>query len=165
MKKKDKKLKKKARKSEQEPEVVDLKINKLEVVSKIDNLRFLAQKNRIEGNFEDAIFNAEQIIRLAILTDMPSYIKEQEEFINIMSKKVQEDYFISEIDKVCSSLNEMYDKLIGTSQISQAHEIIKSFKDRYKDVTYFHTIQSVKELLSKDQKIWVNFITGLDDES
>ena len=165
MKKKDKKVKKKRRKSEQEPEVVDLKKNKLEIVSKIDNLRFLAQKNRNEGNFEDAIFNAEQIIRLAILTDMPSYIKEQEEFINIMSKKVQEDYFISEIDKVCGSLNEMYDKLIETSQITQAHEIIESFKNRYKDVSFFDTIQSVKNLLIKDQKTWVNFIASLDEES
>ncbi len=165
MKKKDKKLKKKARKSETEPEIVDLKTNKLEVVSKIDNLRFIAQKNHMEGNFEDAIFNAEQIIRLAILTDMPSYIKEQEEFINIMSKKVQEDYFISEIDKVCSSLNEMYDKLIESSQISQAHEIIKSFKNRYKNVAFFNTLLSVKELLSKDQKIWVSYISSRDDES
>ncbi len=165
MKKKDKKLKKKARKSETEPKIVDLKTNKLEVVSKIDNLRFIAQKNHMEGNFEDAIFNAEQIIRLAILTDMPSYIKEQEEFINIMSKKVQEDYFISEIDKVCSSLNEMYDKLIESSQISQAHEIIKSFKNRYKNVAFFNTLLSVKELLSKDQKIWVSYISSRDDES
>jgi len=165
MKKKDKKLKKKARKSEQKPEIVDLKENRLEVLSKIDNLRFLAQKNRIEGNFEDAIYNAEQIIRLAILTDMPSYIKEQEEFINTMAKKVQEDYFISEIDKVCGSLNEMYDKLIETSQITQAHEIIESFKNRYKDVAFFNTIQSVKNLLIKDQKTWVNFIASLDEES
>ena len=80
MKKKDKKLKKKAKKSEREPEVIDFKTNKLEALSKIDNLRFLAQKNHMEGNFEDAIFNAEQIIRLAILTDMTSYIKEQEDF-------------------------------------------------------------------------------------
>lgn len=165
MKKKDKKLKKKARKSEQEPEVVDFKKNKLEVVSKIDNLRFLAQKNQIEGNFEDAIFNAEQIIRLAILTDMNSYIKEQEEFINIMSKKVQEDYFIIEIDKVCSSLNEMYDKLIETNHISQAHEIIKSFKGRYQDIAYFNTIQSVKDLLLKDQRMWIDFSSSLENES
>ncbi len=165
MKKKDKKLKKKAKKSEQEPEVIDFKTNKLEALSKIDNLRFLAQKNHMEGNFEDAIFNAEQIIRLAILTDMTSYIKEQEDFINIMSKKVQEDYLISEINNVCSSLNEMYDKLIETSQISQAHEIIKSFKKRYKDFTPFNTIQSVEELLSRDQKIWINYIASKDDES
>ena len=165
MKKKDKKLKKKARKSEQEPEVVDLKTNKLEAVSKIDNLRFLAQKNHMEGNFEDAIFNAEKIIRLAILADMPSYIKEQEDFINIMSKKVQEDYLISEINKTCSSLNEMYDKLIDTGQITQAHEIIKSFKNRYKDISSFNTIQSVKDLLSKEEKVWLNYITSRADET
>ena len=165
MKKKDKKLKKKAKKSEHEPEVIDFKTNKLEALSKIDNLRFLAQKSHMEGNFEDAIFNAEQIIRLAILTDMTSYIKEQEDFINIMSKKVQEDYLISEINNVCSSLNEMYDKLIETSQISQAHEIIKSFKNRYKDFTPFNTIQSVEDLLLRDQKIWVNYISSKDDES
>ena len=59
----------------------------------------------------------------------------------------------------------MYDKLIESSQISQAHEIIKSFKGRYKDVAFFNTLQSVKELLSKDQKIWISYITSLDDES
>jgi len=165
MKKKDKKLKKKARKLEKKSELVGVEEKKLEVLSQIDTLRFLAQKNRNEANFEEAIYNAEQIIRLAILNDMPSYLKEQEEFINTMAKKVQKDYFITEIDKVCSSLNDMYDKLIDTSQITQAHEIIESFKNRYSDVAFFNTIQSVRELILKDQKIWVNFIARLDEES
>ncbi len=164
MRKKEKKSKKKSKVIEEHSESFHLKDNRIKLLSKVDELKFEAQKSLMEGNFEDAIYNAEQIIRLAILADMPSYIKEQEDFINSIAQEVQKDYLISEIDKVSKSLNAMYDKLIESNQITQAHEIVKSFRNRYQDMTFFDSIQSVKDLIEKDKKIWIQHVTSLEDE-
>jgi len=164
MKKKDKKSKKKSKETEQPSKSFQLKDYKMRLLSKVDRLKFNAQKSLMEGNLDDAIYNAEQIIRLAILADMPSYIKEQEEFINSIAKEVQNEYLISEIEKTSKSLNEMYDKLVDSNQTSQAHEIVESFKNRYQDMLFFDTIPSVKELIAKDKKIWIEHITSLDND-
>ena len=58
----------------------------------------------------------------------------------------------------------MYDKLIESNQITQAHEIVKSFKNRYQDMSFFDSIQSVKDLIMKDKKIWIQHVTSLEDE-
>jgi hypothetical protein len=164
MRKKDKKSKKKLKEVEPPIESFDIKDYKMKLLSKVDKLKFDAQKSLMEGNLDDAVYNAEQIIRLAILADMPSYIKEQEDFINSIAKEVQRDYLISEIDKTSRSLDQMYDKLVASNQTSQAHEIVKSFKNRYQDMLFFDSIPSVKDLIAKDNKIWIQHVTSLDDE-
>ncbi len=164
MRKKDKKSKKKSKEGEQRRESFHQKDSKIKMLSKVDELKFQAIKSLSEGNLDDAIYNAEQIIRLAILADMPSYIKEQEDFINSIAKDVQKDYLINEIKKASKSLNEMYDKLVSSNQTSQAHEIVKGFKNRYQDMPFFDSIETVKELIEKDKKIWIQHITSLEDE-
>ena len=164
MKKKDKKSKKKSKEVEQRSESFHIKDSKIKLISKVDELKFNAQQSLMQGNLDDAIYNAEQIIRLAILADMPSYIKEQEEFINSIAKDVQKDYLITEIEKTSKSLNEMYDKLVASNQTSQAHEIVKSFTKRYQDMAFFDSIQSVKDLIMKDKKVWIEHITSLEKE-
>ena len=164
MKKKDKKSKKKSKEVEQRSESFHIKESKIKLISKVDELKFNAQQSLMQGNLDDAIYNAEQIIRLAILADMPSYIKEQEEFINSIAKDVQKDFLISEIEKTSKSLNEMYDKLVASNQTSQAHEIVKSFTTRYQDMDLFDSIQSVKDLIVKDKKVWIEHTTSLEKE-
>ena len=164
MRKKDKKSKKKSKEGEARRESFHQKDSKIKLLSKVDELKFKALKSLMEGNLDDAIYNAEQIIRLAILADMPSYIKEQENFINSIAKDVQKDYLINEIKKTSQTLNEMYDKLVSSNQTSQAHEIVKSFKNRYQDMPFFDSIETVKELIEKDKKIWIQHLTSLEDE-
>ena len=165
MKKKDKKAKKKSKDREKHHENLNLKDQVVKFLSKVDDLKFLAQKSLMEGNYDDAIHNAEKIIRLAILADKPSYIKEQEDFINSIAKDVQMDYLISEIQKTSKSINNMYDKLIESNQISQAHEIVKSFRQRYQDMPFFDSITSVRDLMMRDKKVWIQYITSLDNEN
>ena len=164
MKKKEKKSKKKSKEVEQPRESFTIKDRKIKLLSKVDELKFNAQKSLMEGKLDDAIYNAEQIIRLAIIADMPSYIKEQESFINSIAKDVQKDYLISEIEKTSKNLNEMYDKLVASNQTSHAHEIVNSFKKRYQDMAFFDSIQSVKDLIMKDKKTWIEHVTSLEDE-
>ena len=164
MRKKDKKSKKKSKEVDDKDGNYNLKDYRVIFLSKVDELKYLAQKCLMEGNFEDAIDNAEKIIRLAILADMPSYIKEQEEFINSIAKEIQNDFLISEIEKTSKSIYKMYDKLLDSNQITQAHEIVDSFKHRYSDMLFFDTIKSVKDLITRDNKIWVQYLSSLDNE-
>ncbi|MFX1443200.1 MAG: hypothetical protein ACFFHV_07285 [Promethearchaeota archaeon] len=164
MRKKDKKSKRKSQEEEQRSESFMIKDYKIKLLSKVDELKFNAQKSWMEGNLDDAIYNAEQIIRLAIMADMPSYIKEQEEFINLIAKEVQKDYLISEIQKTSKSLHEMYDTLVASNQASQAHEIVKSFVKRYQDMPFFNSIPSVKDLITKDKRVWIEHISSLQNE-
>ena len=82
MKRKDKKSKKQAQEGEQSRESLQQKDSKIKLLLEVDELKYNALKCLMEGNVDDAIYNAEKIIRLAIIADMPSYIKEQEDFIN-----------------------------------------------------------------------------------
>ena len=63
MKKKDKKSKKKSKEVEQRSESFHLKDSKIKLISKVDELKFNAQQSLMQGNLDDAIYNAEQIIR------------------------------------------------------------------------------------------------------
>jgi hypothetical protein len=75
------------------------------------------------------------------------------------------DYLISEIEKTSKSINKMYDKLKETNQISQAHEIVESFRQRYQDMPFFDSIASVRDLMMRDKKVWIQYITSLDNEN
>lgn len=163
MRKKQKKSKKKSNKEEQTRESFHIKDSKMILRSKVDKLKFNALKSLMDGNLDDVIYNAEKIIRIAILADILSYIKEKEKFINSIAKDVQKDYLISEIEKINKSLNEMYDKLVASNQTTQVHEIVKSFQNRYQDLLFFDTIPSVKELIAKDKKIWIQHVMSLND--
>ncbi|TFG26268.1 MAG: hypothetical protein EU532_10175 [Promethearchaeota archaeon] len=165
MRKKDKKSKKKSKELDDTNKNYNLKVDIVTFLSKVDELKFSAQRCLMEGNLDDAIHNAEKIIRLAILADKPSYIKEQEEFINSIAKDVQKDFLISEIEKTSKSIYKMYDKLLESNQITQAHEIVESFKHRYSDMLFFDTIKSVNDLISRDNKIWIQYISNLDKET
>ena len=133
------------------------KFQRVEAISRIDDLRAEAIRYKSESNFDDAIICADQIIRLAIQYDMIHYIQEQNEFINTMSKSINQDYLTTQIKDYAKWVNESYDKLVEENSIYQAHEIVESFRERYKDLTFFESIPEVKELLEKDKIKWIKF--------
>lgn len=165
MKKKEKKSKKKTKDKVDNRERLNLKNNIVAFLSQVDRLKFAAQKSLMEGNLDDAIDNAEKIIRLAILADKPSYIKEQEEFINSIAQDIQKDFLISEIEKTSKSINKMYNTLVESNQVTQAHRIVESFIQRYKDLPFFDSLESVKDLIIKDNRVWIQFMTSLKNEN
>lgn len=157
------KKKKKKDKDKKEKDVDEVKsdispqINKLDALLKIQELKNSAQNYKMESNFEEAINTADKIIRLAITCNMTSHIKEQEEFINSMAEKVQEEFIIAKIKGVYSIVNNQYEKLTKENNIMQAHALIKGFKKDYKNNSYFESIQMIQDLIAKDNKIWLDY--------
>lgn len=133
------------------------KSRKFKIISKIQDLEILAKNAAMVRDYDKAIEYAEQIIRLAIKGDLNSYIKEQQDFLDNIAKKVQEDYYVSEIEKHAMSIKKIYETLINTDQIRQAHEILETFRNNYKDLSYFNSIPLIQELINKDVRLWAQY--------
>jgi len=158
-----KKLKKKEKgkkEAEDEKQAKDSKeFSKLEIMQVIDDLKSSQNAFIVEGNNEKAMQCANKIIEYAIRYKMSYYIKEQEDFLNRLAKKAQIKYLTSEIEKECLALNEIYDTLIETNEIEQAHQNIEDFKRKYMDNSIFETLPFVTALLDKDRKIWIQYLS------
>jgi hypothetical protein len=166
MKKKEKKIKKKKDESlEQENFGVYLKLNRLETITEIDRIKSIAVDHLANNKIDDAIYNAEKVIRIAMQNNLSELIKEQEDFINSIARKIQKEYEISEIKKSTLSIHKIYNSLLNIGNIKQAHEILERFRENYKDSSFFETIPEVQELVDKDKKIWVNYQIELQNKN
>ncbi|MFW9773537.1 MAG: hypothetical protein ACFFFB_21255 [Candidatus Heimdallarchaeota archaeon] len=134
-----------------------IKGSKYKTISKIQDLEILAKNAAMVGDYEKAFNYAEEIIKLAIRGGVDSYIKEQQQFLNAIAEKVHKDYVISEIEKHAMSIKKIYEKLINTDQIKQAHEILEAFRKNYSDNSYFNSIPLIQELINKDVKLWAHY--------
>lgn len=154
------KKKKKSKKSEEAIDSQQIeRMSKLDVMQKIDDLKSIQESSIYEGNNEKAMKLANQIIEFAIRYNMMYRIKEQEDLLQLMAKKEQTKFFTTEIEKECLILNEKYDIFVESNEISQAHEQIKNFKEKYKSNPEFNTLPLVKSLLEKDKKAWINYLS------
>lgn len=155
MKKKDKKTKEteqELKKSESTP--ID---DRFEITAKINDLKILAQNSFMSGNYKVAINYAEEIINLAVRSNITSYVKDQEKFINVIADKLQRKYLISEIKNVAVGIQQLYGTLLKTNNIERAHEILADFLNRYQDFPEIESILIVQELITKDKKEWIKF--------
>jgi hypothetical protein len=160
MPKKEKKGKKDKKSKEKPKPIKDDNFAKMEALSHIEELSFAAQDYRNKGNFDGAIVCADRIIRMAIQYELAaSYIKEQEDFINSMAKKIQKAHITSQIKEYTLWIDKQYDKLVEENAIVQAHDLVESLKERYKDVPEFDTIDIVQELIIKDKRAWIKYHT------
>ncbi|MFX1418680.1 MAG: hypothetical protein ACFE9N_07155 [Promethearchaeota archaeon] len=137
---------------------------RFEITSQIDELNILAQNSYLSGDYHKAISYAEKIIKLAVKANVQSYVKEQEKFINIIADKLQKEYMVSEIKNVATGVNQLYETLIKTNKIEKAHQILEDFKNRYKDFPDFDLLPIVQELIIKDKREWIKFISSTNEE-
>lgn len=140
------------------------RMSKLDVMLKIDELQSIQESSFIEGNNEKVIKLANQIIELAIRYNMIYRMKEQEDLLQLIAKKEQKKFFTTEIEKECLILNEKYDILIEANEISQAHEQIENFKEKYRNNPEFDTLPLVKSLLDKDIRAWIKYLSTSQNE-
>ncbi len=161
-------MRKKGKKSKDSDEAKDTqqlkKMNKLDIMQKIDDLKSIQEASLIEGNNEKAVQCANQIIELAIRSNLLYHIKEQEDFLQTIAKKEQKKFFITEIEKECLILNEKYDLLTESNEISQAHQYVEEFKEKYSNNPDFDTLPVVKSLLEKDKRTWITYLSTPRDE-
>ncbi len=151
------KKEKKDKKGKEKPESIeDTKFAKMEAISHIEELRFAAQQYKNKGDFDGAIVCADQIIRISIQHGLAtSYIKEQEDFINSIAKNIQKEHIETQIKEYTFWIDKQYDKMIEVGSIIQAHDLVESLKERYKDVPEFNEIDIVNTLLEKDKREWI----------
>jgi len=141
------KKKEKGRKKETDQEQKKaIKIPQLEIVELID----LANYSLMRGDYDKAINYSEEVIRLAIKSNFDHHIKEQQQFLTKIAKKVQENFFLLEIEEAVKKIEKIYNALLDAKQISQAHEILETFKKHYQDKIDLDSIPSIKELTMKD---------------
>jgi HEPN domain-containing protein len=110
----------------------------------------LANDSLMRGDYDKAINYSEEVIRLAIKSNFDHHIKEQQQFLTKIAKKVQENFFLSEIEEAVKKIEKIYNALLKAKQISQAHEILETFKKHYQDKIDLDSIPSIKELTMKD---------------
>ena len=123
---------------------------RLEAISEIVELIALANDSLTKSDYDMAINYSEKVIRLAIKSNFDHHIKEQQQFLTKIAKKVQEKYFVSEIEEAVKKIEKIYNALIEAKQISQAHEILETFKKHYQDKIDLDSIPLIKELTMKD---------------
>jgi len=132
---------------------------KLEVLSKIDELKVIANNHYLMGKFDEAIKIAEEIMDIAEQARLYSIVREEGEYIANLYKQAKEEHkYIAIRDKFENLEREFY-KLVGKGNIEEAHDLVQTFKQLYKKNIDLNSFSNVKEFLSRDSKIWNEFIT------
>jgi len=151
MKKKEKERKKRKEQQQQEK----IKNPRVETLSEIVELIDLANDSYMKMDYDKAINYSEKVIRLAIKSNFEHHLKEQQQFLTKIAEKVQEKFFVSEINEAINKIEKIYNALLEAKQISQAHEILETFKRHYQDKIDLDTIPLIKELIMKDRREWI----------
>lgn len=148
MKKKDKERKKEIDEQQQKA----IKNPRIETLSEIVEIIDLANDCLMKNDYDKAINYSEKVIRLAIKSNFDHHIKEQQQFLTKIAEKVQENFFVSEINEAVSKIEKIYNALLEAKQFSQAHEILETFKRHYQDKIDLDSIPLIKELIMKDRR-------------
>ena len=150
-----KKKEKERKKGKEQQQQKTIKNPRLETLSKIVELINIANDSYMKMDYDNAINYSEKIIRLAITSNLEHHIKEQQEFLTKIAVRVQEKYFVSEINEAVKKIEKIYNALLEAKQVSQAHEILETFKSHYQDKIDLDSIPLIKELIMKDRREWI----------
>lgn len=165
MKKKIKRKETNGKNSELEKGEVQIRNPQLEIISEIMELKIMAENSLLNSNFDEAISYSEKVIRLAIKNNMDHHIEEQKNFLQKIAEKVQDKYYISEIEEAGSKINKIYDVLLDSNKIDQAHAILESFKNHYKDKYDLQSIPLIEDLIKKDLREWIKYKISLQEKN
>jgi hypothetical protein len=132
---------------------------KLEVLSKIDELKVIANNHYLMGKFDEAIKIAEAIMDIAEKARLYSVVREEGEYIANLYKQAKEEHEYIAIRDDFESLEKEFYKLVGKGDIEGAHDLVQTFKQYYEKKIDLNSFSNVNEFLSRDSKIWNEFIT------
>lgn len=132
---------------------------RIELLSKIGNLKNFANDSLLQNDYDKAIGYSEKVIRLAIKHNIDNEIGDQQKFMKLIAEKVQHDYFISEINETIAKIQKIYNLLVDLNNFTQAHEIFETFLNNYKDKVDINQLPQLKSLIDKDKKEWIKYHT------
>jgi hypothetical protein len=133
---------------------------KIEVLSKIDELKVIANNHYLIGNYDEAIKVAENIMDIAEEAKLYSVVREEGEHIANLYKQGKDDHKFIVIRDEFEGLKEEYKKLLKQNEIKNAHELLQTFKKYYEKDMNLTSFKRVKDLFFEDEKLWNDFHTN-----
>jgi len=121
---------------------------KIAVLSKIDELKVIANNHYLKNKFEEAIKIAEEIMDKAEKARLYSIVREQGEFIADLYKKAKENNKLTEIEKQQITLKKQLEPLeiqfnsyISTNNLTLALETLEQAKTLLKELKDTETLK------------------------
>ncbi|MHA1461182.1 MAG: hypothetical protein ACTSO8_06840, partial [Promethearchaeota archaeon] len=133
---------------------------KIEVLSKIDDLKVIANNHYLMRKYDEAIEVAEEIMDIAEEAKLYSVVREEGEHIANLYKQAKYDHKFNVIRDDFESLKEKYNKLVAQGEINNAHELLLTFKKYYEKDMSLNSFKRVKDLFLEDEKRWNVFQTN-----
>jgi len=133
---------------------------KIEVLSKIDELKVIANNHYLMGNYDEAIKVAENIMDIAEEAKLYSVVREEGEHIANLYKQGKDDHKFIVIRDEFEGLKEEYKNLLKRNEIKNAHELLQTFKKYYENDMNLTSFKRVKDLFFEDEKLWNDFHTN-----
>ncbi|MFX0076101.1 MAG: hypothetical protein ACFE96_11700 [Candidatus Hermodarchaeota archaeon] len=126
---------------------------KIEVLSKIDELRVLANNHYLMGKYDEAIKVTEKIMDIAERAKLYSVVREEGEQIANFYKQAKKKNVVLARDDI-EGLKEEYENLLAENKITEAHELLQSFEKHYEKKMSPSSIKRVKDLLQAEEERW-----------
>jgi hypothetical protein len=126
----------------------------LPTLRQIDNLKTKLEKLIDSEDYSNAIKISEEIIVLANKIEDDAVLTEQKRLITEIKSKYEDKKIVDEISEEATNIDEKFIMLIEEKEYLKAHHLVEEFEKKYKDKYDLSQIPVVKELLSKEQKIW-----------
>ncbi len=132
---------------------------KIEVLSKIDELKVIANNHYLMGKYDEAIKTAEEIMDIAEEAKLYSVVREEGEHIANLYKQAKDEHKFILVRDDFEDLKEEYQKLVEQNEINNAHELLQTFKKYYEKDMNLTSFKRVKDLFLEDEKLWNDFHT------
>ena len=133
--------------------------NKIEVLSKIDTLKVIAENYYLRGKYDEAIRIAEEIMDIAEEAKLYSVVREEGERIATLYKQAKSDHKFVEVREDFEGLKKEYEKLLAQDKIADAHNLLQTFEQDYRKNMHLNSFKRVKDLFLEDEILWNEFHT------
>ena len=133
---------------------------KIEVLSKIDELKVVANNHYLMGKYDDAIKIAEEIMDIAEEAKLYSIVREEAEHIANLYKQAKDNHKFIVVRDDFEGLKEEYEKLMAQNEVNNAHELLQTFKKYYEKDMDLTSFKRVKDLFLEDEQLWNDFHTN-----
>ncbi|NVM44892.1 MAG: hypothetical protein HWN79_08240 [Candidatus Lokiarchaeota archaeon] len=133
--------------------------NKIDVLSKIDELKVIANNHYLRENYDEAIKIAEEIMDIAEEAKLYSVVREEGEHIATLYKQAKSDHKFVAVREDFESLKEDYEKLLAQDKIADAHNLLQRFEKDYRKNMHLNSFKRVKDLFIEDEILWNEFHT------
>jgi hypothetical protein len=132
---------------------------KIDVLSKIDELKVIANNHYLMGKHDEAIKITEKIMDIAEEAKLYSVVREEGEHISNLYNQAKNNHKFVVVRDDFEGLRGDYENLLAQDKIAEAHDFLKTFKQYYEKNLNLSSFKRVKDLFLKDEILWNEFCT------